>query len=111
MGMASYINREDVIEEINDAISNIAFTSPYQNDIGTMVCGMERVLDIVEDAFACDVVEVVRCKDCWLFDKTGYDEDNEHEEDLSLHSGWCKAWRRETQGCHFCSYGERREGE
>ena len=54
--MADYINREVVIEEINDAIANIAFTSPYQNDIDTMVSGMERVLDIVEDAFVCDVV-------------------------------------------------------
>ena len=57
--MARYINLEDVIEEINDAISNISFTSPYQNDIGTMVSGMERVLEIVEDALTVDVVEVV----------------------------------------------------
>ena len=97
MGMASYINREAVVEEINDAISNIAFTSPYQNDIDTMVRGMERVLDIVEDAFACDVVEVVRCNDCkkWEYDKN--------------FSGRCVEWRRRTLGNHFCSYGERKD--
>ena len=72
---------------------------------------VRKIVKIINDFPTVDAVEVVRCKDCWLFDKTGYDEDNEYEEDLSLHSGWCKAWRRETQGCRFCSYGERREGE
>ena len=43
-------------------------------------------------------VPVVRCKDCRWFDKTGYEEDNAHEEDLSLHMGWCANWRRGTQG-------------
>ena len=102
MGMASYINREDVIEEINDAISNIAFTSPYQNDIGTMVGGMERVLDIVEDAFACDVVEVVRCKDC----KHSRHFENRYIGDLS-----CMYWWADTEPNGFCNHGERREGE
>ena len=46
-----------------------------------------------------DAVEVVRCKDC---KKWEYDEN---------FSGWCVEWRRRTLGDHFCSYGERREGE
>ena len=54
---------------------------------------------------------LVRCKDCCWFNKRGYEEDNEHEEDLSLHRGFCLHWRRGTQACRFCSYGERREGE
>ena len=53
------IDVNDVIDEINEAISNIAFTSPYQSDISTMVSGMERVLDIVEDSPTVDAVEVV----------------------------------------------------
>ena len=58
-----------------------------------------------------DAVEVCRCKDCRWFDKAGYEEDNAHEDDLSLHMGWCADWRRGTQACGFCSHGERREGE
>ena len=58
-----------------------------------------------------DVVKVVRCKDCIWFSKTGYDEDNTHEDDLNLHMGHCSVFRTGTQACRFCSYGERREGE
>ena len=46
-----------------------------------------------------DAVSVVRCKDC---KKWEYDEN---------FSGWCTEWRRRTHGDHFCSCGERREGE
>ena len=53
------IDANDLIAEINEAISNIAFTSPYQSDISTMTSGMERVLDIVEDSPSVDAVEVV----------------------------------------------------
>ena len=69
------------------------------------VCLFQRTIN---NAPTVDAVEVVRCKDCRLFDKTGYEEANEHEEDLSLHMGWCAEWRRGTQACRFCSYGERR---
>ena len=54
---------------------------------------------------------VVRCKDCIWFSKTGYDEENAHEDDLNLHMGHCSVFRTGTQACRFCSYGERREGE
>ena len=70
-----------------------------------------QILAEIEYAPRVDAVEVVRCKDCEHFNKRGYDEDNAHEEDSSLHMGWCAEWRRETQACRFCSYGERREGE
>ena len=46
-----------------------------------------------------DFVLVTRCNDC---KKWEYDEN---------FSGWCVEWRRRTLGDHFCSYGERREGE
>lgn len=52
--------------------------------------------------------EPVRCKDCRWFDQTGFEEYNAPEEDLSLHVGWCKSWRKDTQACVFCSYGERK---
>ena len=56
-----------------------------------------------------DVVPVVQCKDCRWFDQTGFEEYNAPEEDLSLHIGWCKSWRKGTQACVFCSYGERKD--
>ena len=62
--MDEYIKRQDVLDEINEMISNIAFTSPYQDEIHIMVDGMERARYSVEDAPAADVVPVVRCKDC-----------------------------------------------
>ena len=57
--MAEYIERDKVLEEINDRISNIAFTSPYQREIEAIVVGMERARDSVEDAPAADVAPVV----------------------------------------------------
>ena len=57
--MAEYIERETVLEEINEKISNIAFTSPYQREIEAIVVGMERARDSVEDAPAADVAPVV----------------------------------------------------
>ena len=60
--MAEYIERDKVLVDIDTMISNIAFTSPYQNEINIMVSGMERAMDVVEDAPAADVVEVKRGK-------------------------------------------------
>ena len=58
--MASkYIDKEQVLEGIYEAIGNINFTSPYQNDIGVMVHGMECVAGIVESAPEVDVAPVV----------------------------------------------------
>lgn len=54
-----YIEREAVLKELDDLISNIAFSSPYQDDINVMVGGMERARDCVEEATSADVVEVV----------------------------------------------------
>lgn len=66
--MDEYIKRASVLEEINEKISNIAFTSPYQDEVMVMVSGMERVRDSVEDATAADVAPVVHGR--WL--DTGY---------------------------------------
>ena len=70
--MAEYIERDKVLEEINDRISNIAFTSPYQREIEAIVVGMERARDSVEDAPAADVAPVVHGRwittnDNWTF--------------------------------------------
>ena len=57
--MAEYIEREALLEEINEKISNIAFTSPYQREVEAIVIGMERARDSVEDVPATDVAPVV----------------------------------------------------
>ena len=98
--MAEYIERDKVLEEINDRISNIAFTSPYQREIEAIVVGMERARDSVEDAPAADVAPVVRCKDCKHRNHTG--------------SGfpWCDAWEAVLfSDDGFCNYGKRKDGE
>ncbi len=54
-----YIERESLIEDCDATISNIQFTSPYQDDIDTMVSGMERIRDMIDEAPVADVAPVV----------------------------------------------------
>ena len=54
------LNKKELLQEIDEAIANIYYTSPYQNDIPIMVSGMERVQSIVEDAFD----DIGTCADC-----------------------------------------------
>ena len=54
------LNKQELLQEIDEAIANIYYTSPYQNDIPTMVSGMERVQSIVEDALD----DMGTCADC-----------------------------------------------
>jgi hypothetical protein len=46
------VNKKELLAEIDEAISNIAFSSPYQSNIAEMISGMECVRDIVADALA-----------------------------------------------------------
>ena len=58
-------NKIELLQEIEDAIANIYYTSPYQNDNPTMISGMERVQYMVENAFDEErIVEVVHAK--WI---------------------------------------------
>lgn len=57
--MAEYIEREALLAEIDERISNLAFCSPYQEETHIVVEGMERARDSVEDAPAADVAPVV----------------------------------------------------
>lgn len=58
------VNKEELLAEIDEAIANIAFTSPYQDEISTMISGMERIRGIVEDALAVNVVLKGYCPLC-----------------------------------------------
>lgn len=62
--MAEYIEREEMIGELDELISNISFTSPYQNEIDRMIEGMERARDCVYNAETADVQPVVHGK--WI---------------------------------------------
>lgn len=53
------IYANELIEEIDDIIGNINFSSPYQNNNHLIVEGLERARDCVLDACAVDAVEVV----------------------------------------------------
>ncbi len=57
--MKEYINREDLLAECNEVISNIQFSSPYQEEIAAVVSGMEQVKDLINDASAADVAPIV----------------------------------------------------
>lgn len=59
-----YIERTALLRDCDEAISNIQFTSPYQDEINILVDGMERVRDRISDAPTADVAEVVHGK--WL---------------------------------------------
>lgn len=52
------IYADEVIEEIDEIIGNINFSSPYQNDIHLIVDGLERARDCLLDAPSVDAVEV-----------------------------------------------------
>ena len=60
------IYANEVIEEIDEIIGNINFSSPYQNDIHLIVEGLERARDCVLDACTVDAVEVVHGR--WIED-------------------------------------------
>lgn len=53
------IYANEVIEEIDEIIGNINFSSPYQNDNHLIVEGLERARDCVVDACTVDAVEVI----------------------------------------------------
>lgn len=54
-----FIYANELIEEIDEIIGNINFSSPYQNDNHLIVEGLERARDCVLDACTVDAVEVV----------------------------------------------------
>ena len=56
------LNKQELLQEIDEAIANIYYTSPYQNDIPAMVSGMERVHYIVQTALD----DMGTCADCAL---------------------------------------------
>lgn len=60
-----YICRQDLLEEIDEIIGYINFTSPYQDDNDLIVRGLERARDAIECAYTADVRENAKyCPNC-----------------------------------------------
>ncbi len=94
-----YIERDSIYRRVK------THTNPYGKPTLDYESGV-KVLDMIKQEPAADVVEVVRCKDCihsvQLLDRlmckrTAHKSEN----------GWFGL--RATADKHFCSYGERKE--
>ena len=64
--------------------------------------GADIALFALDDLPTADVVEVVRCKDCFYSEKTLSDE-------CPKECSWCRKLCFITHENHYCSYGERKE--
>jgi hypothetical protein len=93
--MAEYINREELLKDIEDSVR---FST--RNGVSAELRGAHKIVDCIRSATACDVVEVVRCKDC----RTGKGNTPK------MGTGWiyCNNNDQYHKETHFCSYGERR---
>ena len=108
-----YICRDYILEEIDEIIGNINFSSPYQNDNDLIVSGLERARDVIYNADIKDVVEVVRCKDCKYRGDYGcpmYSEEYIDTWDDGYHEFECVE-HDNTHDEGFCDRGERKEDE
>ena len=109
--MAEYIDREsakrnilsltvyDNEHEIKDAVKS----ARYRED--QWIGGIYDALVSLNEVYAADVVEVVRCKDCKHYNnkRTFYDDD------VCEILYYCDGVHRTACERDFCSYGERRE--
>jgi len=68
-------------------------------------CGIGDVLDDVEDFPAADVVEVVRCEDCYWFDRRRGECHNPR-----YGNGWANYPPPSVDEEYFCADGERKDG-
>jgi hypothetical protein len=69
-----YICRQDLLEEIDEIIGYINFTSPYQDDNDLIVSGLERARDVIECAATVDVRADIRARSHgrWIICSDGY---------------------------------------
>ena len=69
-----------------------------ENGENEHVYDTNAVLDSIDSQPTVDAVEVVRCKDCkWVY--------------RDPYSGCYYCHERQVQSTHFCSYGERKDGD
>ena len=74
----------------------------YHSDFEQNMANLHSLRELLDDCPTVDAVEVVRCKVC-----------NKSKHSHLFGSGWrfCMNNSQHHKDDHFCSYGERREGE
>jgi hypothetical protein len=99
-----------------DALTDVIERTDWYHlsEIGTMVHGAVSgdnawyregdIFKAIEEAPTIDAVAVVRCKDCENWRK--------HTSELfGRDYGYCRVCMMDTKTDHFCSYGERKDGD
>ena len=97
--MAEYIERE-ALQAITDERINDLRT--LYGDYDQYTSGYEACAELIADAPAADVVEVVRCRECTNWRRNiGFGDSPD---------GQCLYFGLLTSKDDFCSYGERKDG-
>lgn len=105
--------RERTVQMMNKRYTDIdALVAMLRNNIDLPFNGGDNWAHIVQikdkliehiekNAPVADVAGVVRCKECKHYNKNC----------MSPHSGWCECLERGEYDEHFCSHGERKDGD
>ena len=100
--MAEYIDREKVIEEIYSWLDSVGSII-----IGKGLSSYGELIGCMQDVPTADVVEVVRCKDCFFYQK---DKELAKANYLDPEK-YCALLICEIDKNGFCSYGKRMDGD
>ncbi len=93
MAEKEYIERDTIYRRVKER------TNPYGKPTIDYESGV-KVLNLIKQEPAADVVEVVRCKDC---------KHRRENEILATELSWCRRFAESVKPNDFCSYGERKE--
>lgn len=108
--MAEYIEREELYRRVKER------TNPYGKPTLDYESGV-KVLDMIKQAPAADVVEVVRCEKCKYWDEESKEKITYSSEDSTLVDFCeCRYWSSflkcyMTRYNDFCSCGERKNND
>ena len=97
--MSDYISRQDAIDTVNRMMERI--------DTGDVIDYRDVLVECFKVLPTADVVEVVRCKDCFYskpYNAVWYLP-------LKENSLWCSRYEVEKELNWFCADGERREDD
>lgn len=109
--MAEYIEREAFVEQKRKqycedcnrrkGMKNGKYKTLYEiGEAPCRACGIDDMLNDVEDFPAADVRPVVLCRDCVMYECHEYDGGPKYV---------CRLFKRQMQETDFCSYGEKKE--
>lgn len=92
--MSRYIDSEAIMEIARDG---------YHSDFGRSMADLTSLEELIEDTPTADVVEVVRCKDCFFYQK---DKELARANYLDPEK-YCTLLICEIDKNGFCSYGKK----